>query len=68
MIKALDAAHDQKGESRHDVADADLLVIDGRNPAVEAGLGLAELLELARERVARRRDFRSSDVFSDGHS
>ena len=55
----LDAADDQEHEGGHDVADADLLVIDGREPADQSGLGLPQPIEPRRQRgVIARGEFR----------
>ena len=57
--QCLDAARDEEGEGRDDVADADFLVIDGANPAHQAGIRLPDRLEPGfqfRGRDARLRD------------
>jgi hypothetical protein len=65
----LDASRNQEYERRHDVADADLLVIDCRQPTVDAGLGLPNRLQPARHRraVVLRHDVRHALIGRRGH-
>jgi hypothetical protein len=43
--QCLDAAGDEEGEGSDDIAKTDLFVVDGREPAGDAGLGLSQLFQ-----------------------
>ena len=47
----LDAAQHQEGERGDDVAEADLLVVDGRQPAGNAGFRLPNLIQFVRSKL-----------------
>ena len=66
----LEAAGDEKDEGGDDVAEADLLVVDGRDPAEKPGLRRPDPLERAGDRrlVVRADDLRDAIVFGGGHA
>ena len=66
----LETAGDEKDEGGDDVAEADLLVVDGRDPAEKSWLRRPNPLERPRDRrlVVRADDLRDAIVFGGGHA
>ena len=68
--ESFETARDEKNEGGDDVADPDLLVIDGRDPAKKSRLRRPNPLERARDRqlIVRADDLRDAIVFGGGHA